>query len=156
MRNIFIITILLSPFSSPSWSETLTLEDLVLRNNLYYNKFTGVPFTGEIFGLENGRFKNGELEGFWKYYYKDGQLRNKGNYKDGKKDGLWETYYEDGKLSSNRNYKNGKKDGLWETYYENGQLKTKGNYKDGIREVPMEHYDEDGKLLFKNDTNDEK
>ena len=132
MRNIFIITILLSLFSSPSWSETLTLEDLVLRNNLYYKKFTDVPFTGEIFGLENGRFKNGELEGFWKYYYKDGQLRNKGNYKDGKKDGLWETYYE------------------------NGQLKTKGNYKDGIREVPMEHYDEDGKLLFKNDTNDEK
>ena len=132
MRNIFIITILLSPFSSPSWSETLTLEDLVLRNNLYYNKFTGVPFTGEIFGLENGRFKNGELEGFWKYYYKDGQLRNKVN------------------------YKNGKKDGLWETYYENGQLKTKGNYKEGIREVPMEYYDEDGKLLFKNDTNDEK
>ena len=64
MRNIFIITILLSPFSSPSWSETLTLEDLVLRNNLYYKKFTDVPFTGEIFGLENGRFKNGELEGF--------------------------------------------------------------------------------------------
>ena len=132
MRNIFIITILLSLFSSPSWNETLTLEDLVLRNNLYYKKFTDVPFTGEIFGLENGRFKNGELEGFWKYYYKDGQL------------------------SSNRNYKDGKKDGLWETYYENGQLKTKGNYKDGIREVPMEHYDEDGKLLFKNDTNDEK
>ena len=132
MRNIFIITILLSLFSSPSWSETLTLEDLVLRNNRYYKKFTDVPFTGEIFGLENGRFKNGELEGFWKYYYKDGQLRNKGNYKDGKKDGLWETYYE------------------------NGQLKTKGNYKEGIREVPMEYYDEDGKLLFKNDTNDEK
>ena len=100
MRNIFIITILLSPFSSPSWSETLTLEDLVLRNNLYYNKFTGVPFTGEIFGLENGRFKNGELEGFWKYYYKDGQLRNKGNYKDGKKDGLWETYYENGQFKT--------------------------------------------------------
>ena len=80
MRNIFIITILLSLFSSPSWSETLTLEDLVLRNNLYYKKFTDVPFTGEIFGLENGRFKNGELEGFWKYHYKNGQLRNKGNY----------------------------------------------------------------------------
>ena len=98
MRNIFIITILLSPFSSPSWSETLTLEDLVLRNNLYYNKFTGVPFTGEIFGLENGRFKNGELEGFWKYYYKDGKLSSNRNYKDGKKDGLWETYYENGQL----------------------------------------------------------
>ena len=103
-----------------------------MRNNLYYKKFTDVPFTGEIFGLENGRFKNGELEGFWKYYYKDGQLRNKGN------------------------YKNGKRDGLWETYYENGQLKTKGNYKEGIREVPVEYYNEDGKLLFKNDTNDEK
>ena len=98
MRNIFIITILLSPFSSPSWSETLTLEDLVLRNNLYYNKFTGVPFTGEIFGLENGRFKNGELEGFWKYYYKDGQLKSKGNYKEGIREVPMEYYDEDGKL----------------------------------------------------------
>ena len=86
MRNIFIITILLSLFSSPSWSETLSMDDLVMRNNLYYKKFTDVPFTGEIFGLENGRFKNGELEGCWKYHYKNGQLRNKGNYKDGKKD----------------------------------------------------------------------
>ena len=120
MRNIFIITILLSPFSSPSWSETLTLEDLVLRNNLYYKKFTDVPFTGEIFGLENGRFKNGELEGFWNYHYKDGQLRNKGNYKDGKKDGLWESYYENGKLTFKGNLKNVKMDGSWKWYYENG------------------------------------
>ena len=47
------------------------MADLVPRNNLYYKKFTDVPFTGEIFGLENGRFKNGALEGFWEYYYKD-------------------------------------------------------------------------------------
>ena len=123
MRNIFIITILLLPlFSSPSWSETLTLEDLVLRNNLYYKKFTDVPFTGEIFGLENGRFKNGELEGFWKYYYKDGQLRNKGNYKDGKKDGLWEFYQGPSSLWHKGHYKDGKEEGLWEWFLMDGTV----------------------------------
>ena len=64
MRNIFIITILLSLFSSPSWCETLSLDDLVMRNNLYYKKFTDVPFTGEIFGLENGRFKKLRIRRF--------------------------------------------------------------------------------------------
>ena len=45
--------------SSPSWSETLTMDDLVERDDLYYKKFTNVPFTGEISRIESGKFKNG-------------------------------------------------------------------------------------------------
>ena len=51
MRTLFIIPlVLISLVSFPSWSETLTMDDLVERNDLYYKKFTNVPFTGEISG----------------------------------------------------------------------------------------------------------
>ena len=55
-----ILILFLSFLSSPSWSETLTMDDLVERNDLYYKKFTNVPFTVEISGIESGGFKNGE------------------------------------------------------------------------------------------------
>ena len=58
MRKIIsvILVLFLSFISSPSWSEILTINDLVTRNDLYYKKFTNTPFTGEISGLESGKF----------------------------------------------------------------------------------------------------
>ena len=54
-----LLTILfISLLSSPSWS--VTKGDLVEREGLYYEKFTDVPFTGEVTGVEQGSFKDGE------------------------------------------------------------------------------------------------
>ena len=65
-----LITILfISLLSSPSWSETLTMDDLVERNDIYYKKFTNTPFTGTVSGknlhedLTSGIFKNGKKNG---------------------------------------------------------------------------------------------
>ena len=149
MRNIFIITTLISLLSLPTWSESI--EDLVERNGLYYKKFTDTPFTGEISGIQNGKFIKGKRVGRWILYHENGQLESKFNIKNEKLEGLVETYHSNGKLNQKGNYKDGKREGLWEHYYENGKLKSKGNYKDGEREVTLEYYDEDGKLLFKND-----
>ena len=86
MRTLFIIPlVLMSLVSFPSWSETLTKDDLVKRNDLYYKKFTNVPFTGKISGGQNGNYKNGE----WLHYWSNGQLMSKINYKDGEIDGLY-------------------------------------------------------------------
>ena len=41
------------------------MDDLVERNNLYYKKFTDVPFTGVVSGKGNGQFKKGKREGKW-------------------------------------------------------------------------------------------
>ena len=86
MKILFLI-ISIFFISLPSWSETLTIDDLVERNDLYYKKFTNVPFTGEISGKENWKFKNGKKDGEWVYYHVNGKLFYKGNYKDGKKEG---------------------------------------------------------------------
>ena len=60
MYKQLFLTLFLLIFCTPSWGETLTMNDLVERNNLYYKKFTNVPFTVEISGIESGGFKNGE------------------------------------------------------------------------------------------------
>ena len=65
MKKLTSITLIffLSLLSSPSWSENLTMDDLVEKNDLYYKKFTDVPFTGEVSGRLSGKFKNGKKDG---------------------------------------------------------------------------------------------
>ena len=134
MRNIFIFTLIVSLLSLPSWSETLTINDLVTRNNLYYKKFTDTPFTGEILGIEEGKFRKGKRTGFWGYYYKNGELMKKGNYKDGKDEGLWEYYYKSGQIKIKENYKDGKQDGRTDFFKEDGSLEKTEIWKDGVKQ----------------------
>lgn len=72
--SLLFITLL----SSPSWSETVTMDDLVERNGFYYKKFTNVPFPGLVDqdcpkgtlkdpfkkGF-SGKIKNGLREDYW-------------------------------------------------------------------------------------------
>ena len=66
--------------SFPSWGETVDSDDVVMRDGLYYQKFTDVPFTGEITGLVNGKVKNGKREGHWVWYHGNGQLDKNGKF----------------------------------------------------------------------------
>ena len=54
--NTLAAILFISLLSSPSWSATL--DDLVERNGLYYEKFTDVPFSGEVTGSAQGSFKD--------------------------------------------------------------------------------------------------
>ena len=121
MKYITTLTasLFISLFASISWSEALTANDLVKRNDLYYEKFTDVPFTGEISGKEMGQLKSGRREGSWKIYYDNGQLKNTGHYKNGKRDGLWEYFNDDGTLRFDGNYKDGKQNGFQKSYFKN-------------------------------------
>ena len=116
MNKIISITLILflSLLSSPSWSETLTMDDLIERNDLFYQKFTNTPFTGEISGMESGKLIKGKKNGEWFTYTPSGQLKSKVYYKKGEVVGLKGWYSEDGLLEFKGNYKDGKKEGLWE------------------------------------------
>ena len=65
----------------------LKLGDLVLRDSIYFKKFTDVPFSGEVTGRQQGSFKNGKEEGPWVGYNEDGTVNkgNTGTYKNGEK-----------------------------------------------------------------------
>ena len=95
MRFNFPLLIVLLSLSFPSFGQTF--DDLIERDGLYYEKFTDVPFSGEIDeGLERGELKDGKREGPWVNYDYDGQLDNKGVYENGRKEGPWVSYNKDG------------------------------------------------------------
>jgi len=133
--------IFLSLLSSPSWSETVTMDDLVQRGGLYYEKFMDVPFTGEVSGEVTGKIKDGTKEGYWRKYYDNGQLRSKGNFLKGTEDGPWEGYHRNGELWYKGYYKQGKADGFWEQYFDNGGKMNAGYYSNGKLHGIMKIFD---------------
>ena len=129
-----LLTILfISLLSSTSWS--VTFDDLVKREGIYYQKFSDVPFTGEVTGKKEGSLKDGKEEGAWVEYWNTGRLLGKGNYKNGSWDGYWVYYWDNGQLWQKGIFKNGLKEGAWVYYWDNGIVyKTwTGIYKNGYK-----------------------
>ena len=112
--KILLTILFLSLLSSPSWS--VSYDDLVERDGVYYKKFSDVPFSGKVTEIYKGSIKNGKREGAWISYYDNGQLDFKGNYKNGKREGAWISYWSNGQLRYKGNYKNGKEEGEWIDY----------------------------------------
>ena len=130
---ITFFTVLFCLTSSVGWS--LTFDELVHREGLYYEKFSDEPFSGKVTGKEQGLVKNGQLDGLWITYHDNGQLWFKGMYKNGCKDGLFKEFDENGKLWSKGVRKNCGRQGYWVYYGENGIVDTfyTGVYKDDIK-----------------------
>ena len=95
---------------------------------------------------ENGQlklectYKNGQLEGIAKEYYKNNQLSCEYNFRDGKLDGLCKEYYESGKIKEEYYCKNGEFEGTYKKYYTNGKEKSEYNYKNGKLEGTAKEY----------------
>ena len=83
--NRLLAPILLLTLLFPALAFGETMKDLVLRDGIFYKKFSEVPFTGKTTGKYQGSFKDGKKVGHWVEYWKDGQLLSKETYKDGVK-----------------------------------------------------------------------
>jgi len=69
-------------------------------------------------------YKNGYINGEFKVFFKNNQLKKKGKYKDLKKEGQWMIYNEAGKLLEDKLYKKGELSQQKEyTYFSNGKIK---------------------------------
>ena len=102
MRTLFIIPlVLMSLVSFPSWG--LTMDDLVIREGIYYKKFTDVPFTGEVMGRRKGKFKNGKKDGLWIIYHTNGVVYLKGNFRNNRREGHWVGYHKKRTVIAERN-----------------------------------------------------
>ena len=140
-----LLTILfISLLSSPSWSDTLTMDDLTERNGVYYKKFTSVPFSGlvvqdcpkgkpkDIFqeGF-SGKIVNGLREDYWIITSCFTSSIQRGNFLRGQKHGTWEFYYKDGQLERVGPFRNNRPHGNWTWYDKWGRLLIKDKYEDG-------------------------
>ena len=110
MKRI-LTPILLMTLLFPSIAYGETMDDLVKRDGIHYKKFSDVPFTGKVTGIDQGSLNNGKMVGPWVHYRKNGQLESKGTYKDGKKNGPWVTYNKVGRVVKSLTglYRNDKK-----------------------------------------------
>lgn len=141
---VFSTLLLLSP--SGSFSKTLTIDDLMVRDDAFYEKFKDVPFNGTVSGIQNGELRYGQREGLWTFYYPNGQLEKKGVYNYGEKEGIWLNYWHNGQLFRKGEYKGGVKEGFWTDFHENGQLWDVGFYKSGLKENSWKTYWINGQL----------
>jgi len=93
--------------------------------------------------LEEGSFKNGQMNGLWTFYYsKSTQIKEKVNFLNGQEWGYYESYYLNGKKKSDGYYKGeDNMDSLWHLYYESGELMEDGMYKDNWENGIVHTYD---------------
>ena len=161
--RIFIVVVSILFIGAKVWGQSLVckitglncpvnIQELVLREGLYFKPFSDEPFTGKVAGVENGKVTKGHKVGDWLVYNKNGQLVIKTNYKDGKLHGHHEEFYS-GISNKKGHYEGGKKQGFWregsnnsfrEGHYEGG--KKQGLWKEVEFSKVMEgNYEDDKK-----------
>ena len=115
----------------------------ILKVNVINNKKEG-PYERYGYGdikrfYEEGSYKNGELDGVYKIYDKNGEIIEKGNYKNGKLEGVLKQY-NGGRLYKEETYKNGELNGVYK-YSEDGKIIEKV-----YTERDLEEFDDDDLL----------
>ena len=150
MKKIFLI-ISIFIFSVTSFSENvIRKKDLKKVDKIYYLKNSNVPFTGKISeGKDRFYYLDGNQDGKWIEFYKNGNIKSIINWKNGRLDGKYIIYENNGMKSTEATYKEGKENGEYFLYYSNGSYRTKGAYSMGKPIGVWEYYDENGKLTGK-------
>ncbi len=140
MKRMLVLLILTVPFFGFGQNDTLI--------NYHDN--------GQLRSI--GVFKDGENEGLWKFFDKDGFLEQSINYKNGKYHGLWTNYRRNKKniLEVDESiYINGKREGVWKYYVANILIK-EGYLKNEMRQRIWKYYHENGKLKKETKWKDDK
>jgi antitoxin component YwqK of YwqJK toxin-antitoxin module len=92
--------------------------------------------------------KSGSPDGNFeaKFYYPSGELRWVGKLKDGQRDGKWTQYYREGNVLTVYNYVEGEFEGEQIDYHPNGKKKIVSTYSKGIRDGYVEEFYSTGQL----------
>ena len=106
-------------------------------------------FLKAIFKLNSA----GETEGPAIIYYEDGKILSTLYLSPLGKQGYWTFYYRNGNIERKCPFYNDVENGIRETFYSNGKIALKGKLKNDIEDGSFECYDENGniekKLIFK-------
>lgn len=95
------------------------------------------------------QIKNGQFQGEYLEYNKDGSLRYQSTYIDDNREGIVKYFDKKGKLKREVNYVNGLLNGSYTKYYSNGKVKMKCNYVNDELHGIKEEYDANGTLTNK-------
>ena len=101
MKKFLLVTIFFSLLSSPTLGGShgvfckrigllcpkVDIEELIFRENQFFEKFSNVPYTGRVTGKVSGQIIDGQMDGYWEKYYDSGKLKTVGNFRKFKKEG---------------------------------------------------------------------
>jgi len=144
-----------------SCEKEVSSDTLVERNGLKYEVNSEKPYSGrsvEFFEggevkRESKSYKDGQLDGVFRTWFKNGQISSEHTYKDGLADGLDKLWREDGQQLAESSWKADKASGVAKFWYENGQLKSEESYVDdklqGMKKVWYENGQQQFEGVFK-------
>lgn len=104
---------------------------LVLKENYKSGKLNGLStvFSIDSIMIQEIFWRDSVLDGDWRDYYPNGQLKWKGNYINGKLQGDVEAYHTNGKLQYQGQYNGSFKNGVWKYYNQDGGFVRAITYK---------------------------
>jgi MORN repeat variant len=82
-------------------------------------------------------------------WYEGGVKIGEGNLTAGQLQGFWKFYYADGKLKEEGGFEACERSGFYKFYHESGQVKAEGHYQKGVPQGDWQYYDAEGKLLLR-------
>ncbi len=94
------------------------------------------------------RYLGGKKNGLMRTYYANGQLEQEAVYVDDNIEGDFRSYYEDGSSHQEKTYVKGKLNGVYKAYDEHGVPFFEITYKDDIQHGPDKIYDQMGVMQF--------
>ncbi|MCC8409348.1 hypothetical protein LJ707_10425 [Mucilaginibacter sp. UR6-1] len=87
-----------------------------------------------------GGFSGKLLNGEYKEWYLNKNLKEQGQFDRGLKSGIWKTWREDGTLSATYTWKNGQHNGPFAVYNEKGLPQTQGSYHNDLLDGKIKNY----------------
>lgn len=114
-----------------------------LKDGEYITYYEGKDST---FRKSEIHYKQGMLDGSYKLFYDNGQVKAEINYKENKEDGESLMYYETGQLAVQQKYKMGVPEGEWREWHDNGQERMVGSFVKGKKEGEHKEYYKEGQV----------
>ena len=138
MKKVFLMALAVVALSLSCTKREVREEKYELSDQLH-KKF-------EVKETDNGSFIK---DGYYKEWYKNGQIFSSGNYKNNMKEGKWEYWYESGKKKLDCSFVRDSLNGEYVSWYENEQMKDKSNYKNGVLVGEEVSWHKNGQLHYK-------
>jgi antitoxin component YwqK of YwqJK toxin-antitoxin module len=128
MKKIIFIMLTLE-FSMINFCKIVIVDELELKEDIYYEIDKNIPFTGVSVEYkyrekvyEDIEYKNGEPIGKWNEYHENNKIKREFEFVNGKINGQLKYYYDTGEIRIIGNLIDDKRNGIWKYYNESGIL----------------------------------